>query len=293
MNTLYIGSEFYKAVAENNSAIVEEGVNEIQDKLFLLWDSSQDSSFEDFLDLGFQRLKRSRRDLPNWRENTAYQIGMLDGILSTFDRLLQEAKDRIAIDQNVKQTLRNSGPVAKKIFSKLFSLSETDEWIGHKELALFVETSDSSLSNIMKRLVISRAVDSERIGKNVNYRITPAGKRYYLEKLSKQHPEEMLDSVLVGFSQLSHKIDNLCTQIMNVPQTSITSKTVRTPFEKLPGVAFDINNDNPQGKMISFIGSNIIENNTESPIFHLESMPPSMNIDIAPYFKAFLQPNHN
>lgn len=291
MNAFFIGSEFYKAVAENNSAIVEEGVNEIQDKLLSLWDNSRDSSFEDFLDLGFQRLKRSRRDIPKWRESTVYQIGMLEGILSTFDRLLQEAKDRSAIDQNVKQTLRNSGPVAKKIFSKLFSLSETDEWIGHKELAISVETSDSSLSNIMKRLVIARAVDSERVGKNVNYRITPAGKRYYIEKLSKQRPEEMLDSVLVGFSQLSQKIDGLCEQFLNVPQSSIMAEHISPASTVFPSMGNDANNDNNQGKMISVFGGNVIESNTESPISLLNSSQRYMNIDVAPFLKAYLQPN--
>lgn len=214
MNTLQVGTEFYSALKENNFSVVKEGVQEIREKLFLSWNDSQNGAVEDLLALSFQRLKRAKRDNPDWKVSIAYQVGMLEGVVSAYEELYREKKEREAIDQYVKQTLHNSGPVTKKVFAKLVSL-DAEEWIGHKELALDVGTSESSLSNIMKRLVISRAVETERIGKRTNYRVTSAGKRFYAEKLAKQRPEEMLDTILEGMTILNQKIENLTVHRTN------------------------------------------------------------------------------
>lgn len=209
MSTFYIGNEFFDALKNNNYKIVDEGVKEIEEKLAALWNSGQSMEAGDLLALSYQRLKRARRDIKDWQASIVYQIGMLDGIISTYDSLFQMEKEQFAINQYMKQILRNSGPVSRKIFARLSQLNDRHEWIGHKQLAKDVGTSESSLSNIMKRLVLSNAVESERIGKTINYRITPAGNRYYLEKCTKQRPEAMLDIILEGMSELCQKVDQI------------------------------------------------------------------------------------
>lgn len=208
MITLQIMNEFFTAIKENILYIVAEGIREMKELFFSSWIAGQEDDVEELLAIGHQRIKRGLRDHPEWKDSMAYQIGMLNGIVSAYDGLLQEKREQRAIDQHVRQVLHNSGPVSKKVFIKLISLNSKNEWISHKELASDVGTSESSLSNIMKRLVNARAVEAERIGKRTIYHITPAGERYYSEKYSKLNTEEKYDTTEL-YNSISKELEEL------------------------------------------------------------------------------------
>lgn len=209
MSGFYVGAEFYRAVEENNFAVLTEGIAEIENRLFKAWNSNDRQIFDDVLSLSVQRTKRVRGQLPGWQDNPAFQIGKLEGIVQAYTSLFQEEKRQAAIEQEITAMMPKMGSVTRKIFSKLYDLSADYQWITHSELAEAVQTSDSSLSNIMKKLLRSRAVESEKNGKYTNYRLTQGGKRYYEKNIAPSLPDKANTQILDCLSDLALAVSKL------------------------------------------------------------------------------------
>lgn len=209
MSGFYVGAEFYRAIEQNNFAVLTEGIAEIENRLFKAWNSDDRQIFDDVLALSVQRTKRVRGQLPGWQNNPAFQIGKLEGIVQAYTSLFQEEKRQDAIEQEITAMMPKMGSVTRKIFSKLYDLSADYQWITHSELAEAVQTSDSSLSNIMKKLLHSRAVESEKNGKYTNYRLTQGGKRYYEKNIAPSLPDKANTQILDRLSDLALAVSKL------------------------------------------------------------------------------------
>lgn len=179
MSDFYVNNEFFDAVQNDDTKILAEGVEEINQKLFDAWHNSPHGTLPDLIRKCVQRSRFARTILGNWRNTTAYYVGMLYGIVQVYSELSQEEKEQETLDEQIKKIIPRPGAVTKKIFDKLIDIDRYNGWISHGKLAKDLETSKSSLSNIMKRLVASGAVESEKNGRFTNYRITSMGKRYY------------------------------------------------------------------------------------------------------------------
>ena len=187
MTDFYMEREFFDAIQKKDMQIIVEGVEEICQKLFDSWQDAPHGSFPNLLEKCIQRTKIGRSYLDEWRNSPEYYIGMLYGTIQVYAELMQEEKEQKELDDQIKIILQKQGPVTKKVFSKLIDLDRKHSWINHGDLAEYTETSPSSLTKTMKRLIASGAIESKRNAKYTEYRITPLGKRYYEnEILTKQ-----------------------------------------------------------------------------------------------------------
>ena len=220
MSGVFAESDFYSAIQNNNYEVLLEGIAELENKLFTAWNCSNHQSFEDELAYCIQRTKRIRKQINERKRNPAYQIGSLEGIVETYSCLFQEEKKQLAIDSEISSIIPRPGNVTKNVFSKLHELLLANQWITHGELAQAVGTTDTSLTNIMKKLVLSRAVESVKNGKYTNYRLTDAGRRYYEGKILSSLPEKSDTRILDGLDQIQQSIVLIERKINDLQQKS-------------------------------------------------------------------------
>ena len=209
MSKFFVGAEFYTAIEDNNPMILREGIAEVENKLFHAWFDSNRQIFEDELAVCIQRAKRARKQLDEWRNNPAYQLGKLEGLVQAYSSLYQEEKRQNTIDHEITAIIPRPGGVTRKILYVLYDLLSSDQWITHGALARKVETTETSLTNIMKKLVLSHAVESEKSGKYTNYRLTEAGKRYYEKKLASALPDQKDSRIFDCLYEIKQSITSL------------------------------------------------------------------------------------
>ena len=176
MNTYII----YKEVKNNNTEHVSDALMEMQRNLFNATADGDLQHLEDNLNIGYEQLKRTLRDNPEFKDSMAYQIGMLAGMLESYDRIYSNRKQQAAIHRCIMQAASCSEIVTEGVFAKLMEADRRNEWISLTDLSLALNTDPDYLSYIMNFFAMSRAVDVDFAGSSFNYRITPGGKRYYL-----------------------------------------------------------------------------------------------------------------
>lgn len=169
---LISGKEFYSSVKNNDIPIVINIISETKNKLLNYWLNQNESEKSEQINHFVHQAYRAKTELVDCENNVEYWIGMYIGIVEVYNQLLQNLKDENALSENIQR-------LGGKSFEVLKVLNNNSEWISHGELASEINTSLSSLSNIMKRLLSSKAVKSVKVGKNVLYRITESGIRYY------------------------------------------------------------------------------------------------------------------
>ena len=113
-----------------------------------------------------------------------FEAGKLCGIISTFECLFRKEQQYLIIDAAIAELLSNSKPASKQILRILYEAQQNEEWVPRSTLIKKSEQSQNSLSNIMKRLLRAQAVDFYKEGKEVSYRLTAAGIRYYEKNIS-------------------------------------------------------------------------------------------------------------
>ena len=223
MGTFHIGSEFYEAIITNEVSTLRNGIAEIESKLFEGWSDSKHETFGDLLGMCTRRAKRSRGYLQGGQDSVSYYVGFLMGLVRAYSTLFQAECEQATIDQYVAKALPNPGGMTRKIFDKLSKLYNHGEWISHGVLAKEVGTTDASLSNIMKRLILSQAVESEKSGRYTNYRLTAAGQRYYEAKLQNQQSSNELELILSRLNSIEENMSTIERRLENTQATRVSN----------------------------------------------------------------------
>ena len=159
-------------------------------------------------------LKRICKRMDGAQYSLEYEAGRLSGVIESFEVLFRQEQESYAIDATLSELLSRSKPASKRVLQILFESQKDDCWVSNSELAAKCEQSPSALSNIMKRLVQVHAVDYFKEGRNISYRLTPAGKRYYEKNIK----PSATNALAKDLDYLKEKSDNLHFLMMEVLQ---------------------------------------------------------------------------
>lgn len=165
-----IWKELYGAVEENNTYGVFECAVSLENEIAERWQSGEREEFERTLRLYIQKTGRMKRDLVDETQMIPYQLGVIAGVVQAFERVCRTEGDQ----QGIIGSLAQSSGKTRQILNCLYR----EHGMRHGELAEAVGSTASSLTNLMKRVLQSGAVEASRSGKNTFYMLTPAGERY-------------------------------------------------------------------------------------------------------------------
>lgn len=138
-----------------------------------------EDDLERFLRLSEQKISRAKYFMiqqGSWNQD-AFSLGMAMGVTAAFHELLREEKK----DQQIIAMCASQTEKTDRILQTLANRNG-GQGMRHGELAEAAGIPYSSLTNIMKRVLQSRAVTAARSGKNTYYTLTKAGRRYCRKK---------------------------------------------------------------------------------------------------------------
>lgn len=172
--------DFSEAVDQKDPSLMRRYVAEIE-KIFLdAWLSDHTrENFGTVLRLADQKSARARRDVEIKTDEAqiTYHLGIVDGVIYVFRELFRAEKR----ESKIVETAGSQSAKTDRILQYLYE-QNNGQGMRHGELADQLGISYSNLTNTMKRILQSGAVESARAGKNTFYRLTPAGKRYCARK---------------------------------------------------------------------------------------------------------------
>lgn len=143
-----------------------------------------------------------------------YEAGRLCGIVSVIEYLFRKEQEFLSIDAAMAELLSKSKPASRRILYILFESSQEEEWVSKHTLEKKSSQSQTALSNIMKRLIRAQAVDFYKDGREVKYRLTSAGKRYYEKSIS----PSMNSPINRQLNDISDKIDCMQNSISELSE---------------------------------------------------------------------------
>jgi len=211
MKQFIMGTEFYKAIQNASVDVVEAGVYEIKQRLYDSWTETTHESFDELLSACLHRMYRAKTESTQLENNITYYIGLLEGIVTVYSGLYAAEKEEKAIADTIKNSVNRVSDISYRILDVLNS--NNNKWIGHSELAEKVNTTVQSLSNILRKMVSSGAVETTREGARIKYRLTRPGKKYFeglcakKQKKNSAISEEKLFEMLNFYEMLKQKID--------------------------------------------------------------------------------------
>lgn len=142
-------------------------VEEQKEALWTAWMANGRQDFESVIRITIQDVESIKENSPELNVSTPYLLGRLDGYTELFERLYRE-------EQRVCAVAEELPPKARQILLYLYEHDGTR----HGDLAAAIGSSYSSLTNIMKKVLLSGAVEAVRSGRNTCYHLTEAGRQY-------------------------------------------------------------------------------------------------------------------
>ena len=168
---------------EENMQVVNTNLYDIIDQneerkesLWAAWE--RDEGLENLLRLAIQEVEAQKVKHPELNISTSYQMGRIDGYTELLERLFRARDCYKAIRNNPGLQTEKS----QHILAILYKMGEAL----HVDLADAVGSSYSSLTEEMKEMLLSGAVEATRFGRNTRYCLTHAGRRYYEQVLLKK-----------------------------------------------------------------------------------------------------------
>lgn len=149
---------------------VMDHVEEQKETLWTTWTASDRQDFESVIRMAIQDVESLKNCYPELNVSVPYVLGKLDGYTELFERLYRE-EQRV---YTVTEELAAQTPKARQILLRLYE----HDGLRHGDLAAAVGSSYSSLTNIMKKVLLSGAVEAVRSGRNTCYHLTEAGRQY-------------------------------------------------------------------------------------------------------------------
>lgn len=145
-------------------------VEEQKEALWTAWMDGTHQDAERVIRLAIEEVESVKNQHPDLNCSVPYQLGRLDGYTEFLEQLLR-AEKRMNM---IKEDLVRHSPKARQV---LMCLDQNGD-MRHGELAAAIGSSYSSLTNIMKKVLLSGAVESTRSGKNTYYHLTDSGRQY-------------------------------------------------------------------------------------------------------------------
>lgn len=172
-------TDLQDAVAKENISLVQQYIMSYQRDILERWTDSTHEDFEKFLRLSDQESARAKRALGtgDTKAELSYYLGTLNGYIEIFWELFrEEEQDSRVIALSAAQSAKTD-----QILLCLYT-KNGGQGMRHGELADSIGVSYSALTNTMKRILHSGAVEAARSGKNTYYTLTKAGRRYCAKK---------------------------------------------------------------------------------------------------------------
>ena len=189
MDTILWG-DLYEAVAGHNSAAVVNYSEEIGYGLLDEWRGADGDQFEKQLRLYIQKSQRMKRELISPEQEISYQLGLIAGMIRAMEQIYRFEGE----DQKIIESLAKSSGKTRQILDCLYKAPERG--MQHSDLAIAIASSTSSLTNLMKKVLQSGAVEASREGKFTFYMLTTAGERYCKQQNGSQHETGVLPDTL-------------------------------------------------------------------------------------------------
>lgn len=145
-------------------------VEEQKEALWTAWMANGRQDFESAIRMAIQDVESLKNRYPELNVSIPYLLGKLDGYTELFERLYREEQRVYAVTEE----LTPQTPKARQILLYLYENDGTR----HGDLAAAIGSSYSSLTNIMKKVLLSGAVEAVRSGRNTCYHLTEAGRQY-------------------------------------------------------------------------------------------------------------------
>ena len=187
----------------------------VEDRKEALWTAWTDNSRQDFervLRLTIQEVESVKERWPELNCSVQYQLGKLDGVTVLFEQFYRAAERMKAIKKN----LARQTPKSRQILMYLYKNKD----VNHGELAEAIGSSYSSLTNIMKKVLLSGAVESARSGKYTYYNLTEAGRKFCECQTSEKN--ELLESIRTAVREcISATIPKSLPASISVPSQSL------------------------------------------------------------------------
>lgn len=188
--------KLHDAVENEDVDLVWKYLSGFETELLNAWvNDDSHREFETLLRLTEQKSARAKRKLSKWslREQLFYYLGILDGFVRIFRELFrEEERDRSVITLAATQSAKTD-----QILLRLYT-KNGGQGMRHGELADALGVSYSALTNTMKRVLQSGAVEAARTGKNTYYTLTVAGRRYCARKQEQERAFAPSQEQLIG-----------------------------------------------------------------------------------------------
>lgn len=202
-------------------------VEEQKDALWTAWMSNGRQDFESVIRMAIQDVESLKRRYPELNVSVHYLMGRLDGYTELFERLYRE-------EQRICAAAEELTPQTPKVRQILLYLYKNDG-TRHGDLATAIGSSYSSLTNIMKKVLLSGTVEAVRSGRNTCYHLTEAGRQYCERSLHSDNSltrmirEIVQETVQAVFNNLEE--DELQTQRLQVgdKMTPIVNNEMKEP----------------------------------------------------------------
>lgn len=163
----------YLEIKQKNTNAIATYVEKIKKEFLKRWLDEERTDFGQFVAINAQHNERYQNLLSEDLHQLSFYLGSLKGMTDIFKELYRADCGR----EEIIRTLAAQSPRTAQILHCLYE-NNGGNGMRHKELAETVGQSDSALSNIMKRIVQSGAVDVSRSGKNTFYTLSTIGERY-------------------------------------------------------------------------------------------------------------------
>lgn len=197
-------TDLAELLSAQNPIPLQRNVAHYVNTLRKTWLSPDHDALNPLLQSYAQQLQRAQRALPDKGEEIcAYSLGMLAGAVDLISTLYRAEQQDADISR-----LRNKGSL--EILQALSSRS-----MYHGELADALGKSYSALSNIMKTVLRSGAVQAARSGRHTYYSLTPAGHRF-IQKQRNDISVQCGDTVHILSNENSSRLDGSVDRIFSI-----------------------------------------------------------------------------
>ncbi len=175
----------YSAIQQKDKKALGKYTEKVRGDFIKNWFEKKQHDFQELLLANIQKNIRLRNLYGNELDKISFHLGELEGMTLVFKELHRAEEEK-------REIVFSVACQSKKTAEILQCLYEHNGGTGmrHGELAETVGQTDSALSNIMKRILQSGAVEASRTGRNTFYTLTTAGERFCLEQSKKRELAE-------------------------------------------------------------------------------------------------------
>lgn len=198
-------ADLRQMVEEGDVRELEDTVRAYQYEVADMWANLKMDELEKSLQLAEQKADRAKRILEDADKSKKriFTLGVLKGVIEIMKEIFrEEKKEQLVIKAFAAQTEKTDA-ILKALYT-----GNGGQGMRHGELAEAVGTSNSNLTNTMKRVLESNAATSVKSGKNTYYMLTKVGRRYCENKAKapeRYYPRDPLERAKGALAELEEQ----------------------------------------------------------------------------------------